>query len=440
MSALWAALLPSPPDCGPSPEPANFAVWALQFTPKVSVCDKAVLLELEGSARLFGGARALRERIESEARGELGVGAIGWAPTSLAALACARCGVADGFAKPLTVILDALPLTCLTAVGAHQATLARVGCRTLGDVRRLPRGGLGRRFDQQLLLALDQAYGLRPEAHRWVALPEHFNVRMELPARVDHAEGLMFPARRLLVQMCGWLAARNSGAAGIAFSWQHDALRSNAAGASGATSVRTAEATRDAAHFARLLSEHLAKVKLAAPVIEVSLQAIDVTPLEVPSVSLIPDPVRAGEKLGLVLERIAARLGPHRVKRPVLHEDHRLEAMQTWEPATDLRRRRGAAVRPADIPLPTWLLAKPLKLHVQDHYPVYQGKLKLLAGPHRVEGGWWDRSEGGQGVESTRQVQRDFWVAASENAGLLCIFQERLAHDAVSWYLLGVFA
>jgi protein ImuB len=31
----------------------------------------------------------------------------------------------------------------------------------------LPRGGISRRFDKALLLALDQAYGLQPEAHAW---------------------------------------------------------------------------------------------------------------------------------------------------------------------------------------------------------------------------------------------------------------------------------
>ncbi len=35
----------------------------------------------------------------------------------------------------------------------------------------------------------------------------------------------------------------------------------------------------------------------------------------------------------LVLERIAARLGPEHVLRPVLTDDHRLEWMQMWQPA-----------------------------------------------------------------------------------------------------------
>lgn len=134
---------------------------------------------------------------------ELGVTAWAWAPTSLGALAMARAGIVDGFAKPLPLMLDRLPFDVVSGLGKHGPTLARLSCRTLADVRRLPRGGLSRRFDKELLIALDHAYGLRPETYPWVALPEVFNVRLELPGRVDTAAGLMFGARRLLLQLGG---------------------------------------------------------------------------------------------------------------------------------------------------------------------------------------------------------------------------------------------
>ncbi|MBZ0134626.1 MAG: hypothetical protein K8D98_01760, partial [Rhodanobacter sp.] len=145
----------------------GLATWALQFTPRVAIADEAVLLEVAASTRLFGGRRALHERISSEAR-TLGAVALAWAPNSLAALACARAGVLNGVRLPLPEVLDALALHVLSATRPHQLTLAQLGCRTLGEVRRLPRGGLTRRFGQALLQALDQAYGLRPEAHGWI--------------------------------------------------------------------------------------------------------------------------------------------------------------------------------------------------------------------------------------------------------------------------------
>ncbi len=165
MSAHWAALLTDDVcDSSLRIDPQGVAVWALQFTPRVAKLDQAVLLEVEQSLRLFSGEENVHQLVETGAV-ELGVARLAWAPTSLAALACARVGIRDGFSGPLASVLDPLPFECIDAVKAHGATLARLGCRTLADVRKLPRGGISRRFDSQLLLSLDQAYGLRPEGY-----------------------------------------------------------------------------------------------------------------------------------------------------------------------------------------------------------------------------------------------------------------------------------
>ena len=445
----WAALLfPLRRDGTPPPIDALLgpATWALQFTPRVAVAEEAVVMELQASARLFGGARALRERIRGESA-QLGATALAWAPNSLAALAFARTHeVFDGAASPpLTQRLDALPLHALTATQPHRSTLAQLGCATLGDVRRLPRGGIARRFDAALLEALDRAYGLRPEVHDWITLPPCFEARLELPARVETAPALLFGARRLLLQMCGWLAARHAGASAFTLRWAHDTMRARDAGTGGELSVRTASPMREVEHFSRLLAENLARVTLAAPVGELMLQAVDVVPLAPGSASLLPDAREAGESLTLVLERIAARLGPERVLRPVLVDDHRLEWAQHWQPASAALPRQRAALpstTPSALPQPSFVLAQPLRLALRHERPIYQGPLQLLIGPHRVEGGWWHRIEC-DGVQDTGQVQRDYWVALSEHAGVLWIFRQRAAGeagDAGAWYLHGVFA
>ncbi|MBI2734424.1 MAG: hypothetical protein HYX44_14330, partial [Aquabacterium sp.] len=172
--------------------------WALQFTPRVALLEDAVVLEVQASERLFGGAFALRERIVAEASAH-GALAHAHAITALAAVALARHGatataplappahvVAQGAHQALrashegdeddgcvhelnglaqlSVSLDTLPLHVLPGVATHSHTLARLGCRTLADVRALPRGGLSRRFGSGLLQTLDRAYGRSPEA------------------------------------------------------------------------------------------------------------------------------------------------------------------------------------------------------------------------------------------------------------------------------------
>ena len=441
---LWAALLPDSLPCDESRRTeatSGLATWCLQFTPRVAVIEAlsespAVVMEVEASTRLFGGKRRLVERVREESTG-LGVRQVSWAPTSLAAVAMARAGQSNGFAKPIEQLLDALPLETLTSVAAHRATLARLGCQNLGQVRALPRGGLSRRFDAELLAALDQAYGLRAEAHTWIEVPETFSAKLELMARVELAPALLFGARRLMLQMSGWLTARHCGVNAFTLRWSHDAMRSKTAGDGGEMTLRTAQPTRDIEHLTRLLAEHLAKLQLLAPVGELELLAVDVHALEGKSQTLFPEPQHAGESLALVLERIAARLGPARVLRPVVMEDHRIEWMSHWQPAPEPRPRK--LNRSVDIPQPTFVLPQPLKLATRGERPLYQGLLQLLAGPHRIEGGWWDRTTV-DGEERTGNVARDYWVALSEHAGVLWIFQTRLANDQTAWFLHGVFA
>ncbi len=445
---LWVALLPdSPPsDERRRTEPLfGLAAWCLQFTPRVALIEPlsaspAVVMEVAASVRLFGGKRKLAERVREECI-DLGVKQLAWAPTSLAALALARAGISNGFSKPLDHLLDGLPIETLTSVAKHAETLARIGCRTLGQVRAMPRGGMSRRFDAALLLSLDQAYGLRPEVHEWVEAPDTFSSKLELINRVELAPALLFAARRLLLMMSGWLAARHCGVSAFTLRWRHDSLWARGPDEGGELTIRTAQPTRNIEHLTRLLSEHLAKVDLGAPVGDIALEAVEVQHFEDQNLSLLPDTNQTGESLALVLERIAARLGTDRVLRPQLVEDHRGEWMCQWAPHEQAAKsaQRRPLGRLVDIPQPTFMLPEPLRLATRGHRPLYQGELQLLAGPHRVEGGWWDRMEDEDGA-GTRNVMRDYWVALNEFSGLLWIFQTRLADEQTAWFLHGHFA
>ena len=442
----WLALLPSPPNCAEAAvdAPALAAqqqalAWlALRFSPRVARLEEAVVLEVEASLRLFGGVRALHRRLQQgAAESGLQLQTLSWAPTSLGALALARAGIVNGLRAPLGPLLDALPLPVLSAVRAHEPMLARLGCRHLADVRRLPRAAAARRFGSALLQALDQAYGEAPEAHRWLELPERFRARLELPWRIEQAPALLHHAQLLLRQLCGWLAARHAGTTAFTLRWAHDAMRPRAVGEGGELTIRTAQPTRSLEHLCRLLAEHLAKTPLEAAVGDLELLADEVQPLDEKSASLLPDVVNQAESLNLVLERLAARLGPERVLRPVVTEDHRPEWMQHWQPAPQPLPKKRA--RSSVLPQPGFLLPEPLRLAVRGHKPMYQGVLQLVTGPHRVEGGWWHRVADADG-QHTLNVQRDYWVAFSEHAGVLWIYQERLADDETAWYLHGSFA
>lgn len=429
----WLALC-STPDASEGDRDA-LAWLALRFTPRVARLEEAVVAEVSASLRLFGGARALRQRLQAEAL-QLGLplGATAWAPTTLAALALVRRPNPPHQGR-LCERLDALPLSTLSAAQAHHAMLARLGCTRLGELRRLPRAALAKRFGPALLTALDQAYGELPEVHHWLTLPERFDARLELPYRVERAPVLLHFAEGLLRQLCAFLAARHAGVRALRLAWQHDAMRARDVAGSGELSIATADTTRDLRRLTRLLAEHLARTTLAAPAGEISLSAATVLPLEEASGGLLPGASEPQERAttNALLERLSVRLGADRVREGRLHEDHRLDKMQRWQPwpappATPVRAPPG--------PQPTWLVEppQPLRCDAQEQ-PLYAGPLARVSGPHRIEAGWWD---GHRGLQA-----RDYFVYRSASRGLLWVYHERfpdMASAASGWYLHGVFA
>jgi protein ImuB len=141
----------------------------------------------------------------------------------------------------------------------------------------------------------------------------------------------------------------------------------------------------------------------------------------------------AREGLGRLVERLQARLGRDRVGRLRQLPDHRPERAWRIVPIETLSAPR-AAGRAADarggLPRPLWLLRAPLPLAERDHRPWFHGPLSLVAGPERIEGGWWD----------LHLVQRDYFVAQDEASALYWVFRARGTDAAPpSWFLHGCF-
>jgi protein ImuB len=499
----WIALQPQPEAALPADtltDPLTaLGWWALQFTPKVAQLQDAVLLEVSASARLWGGQAALLQHILMEKKPVAHI-EYGQGDTSLIAFARLH------QSHMPAIQADDLPLTTLLAARPHLGTLTRLGCTRWGQLRALPRAGVARRFGAALVDALDQAYGTRPDVYPWLTLPEVFEATLELTADVDSAPALLFGARRLLAQLAVWLQMRQRGVLAIELGWRMDARRNTAQ--EGALVLRTSEASADVTHLQRLLAERLSQVTLPAPVHSLRLRSLETQMLQGASASLLMDDQPQGDSLAHLLERLSARLGADRVLRLQPQAEHRPELMQAWTPAAcyDHSGKADAsrAVRPpqrlvktidsiakspsdiwatgqksfknsqhlnsspnpwASALYPTWLLAEPLKLALYQQQPHYLGPLTLLAGPQRLEAGWWAAPPGSLApterlgaaspaaadlgratpCEHVSAALRDYFVARSDRSPLLWIYRERLgsagsAQPALAWFLHGVFA
>jgi protein ImuB len=409
-----------------------------RFTPHLVLQPDGVLLEVAASLRLFGGARTLWRAVHHTARaaGVLSLRRAA-APTATAASLLARVEPPTPALRkqPLTQRMDALPLPAVIAAWGLEPRLGEllqgVGCRTLGDVRMLPRSGLQRRGAAPLLEAAARAHGQAPDPQPWYEPPHHFELGLELLHRADDAAMLVFAAQRLVQPLAGWLAQQWLAAARLSLRLRHE------------TSVRRAlpdtvltlalgDPTRDAAQLMLLLRERLQRTTLPAPVYALALtldQAVShagrVEPLWCESGGSSHEAAHA------LFDRLAARLGAERVLRPVLAADHRPEQAMRLEPLSRDRPPRAPPSSATPLPQrPAWLLPEATRLPEEpaSGRPLYQGAPLTLAGrAERIEAGWFDGAP----------IARDYHWACTRDHRWLWVYRERRGAQ-VQWYLHGL--
>ena len=427
---LWLALHCPPPasagnDVASPPSAARsddfwptLACWAGRYTPRVNLGADALRLEIGASLRLFGGLPALLGQV----RGDLvamGVDAqLAVAATPLAALWLARAG--DGAVctdlEAMRAALAGVPVSVLQLSPPLARRVAGFGLRRIGELLALPRAGLGARLGKPLLLDLARALGELPDPQIDFVFPEHFEQELELPAPVAAAPVLLFAARRLVAALAGWLEVRNGTLRQLVLHIDHGH------GARTELPLAFSVPVHQASRIERVLRQGLEALHLPAPALGLRLGASDVEPRQGASHVLFEGAGQGREALAELLDRLAARLGPEAVRGLACHADHRPER------ASVAAARRGQVLPLALPPRPLWLLDSPKALREVRGRPQYGGPLTLVAGPERIESGWWDGAD----------ARRDYFVAVDGKACWLWIFRESRAPGG--WFLHGIFA
>ena len=456
-----------------------------------------VRLEVQASLRYFGGLPALLRRLAATLAPLGHRVCIACAPTALgaallAAGSASQAGpaetglpvgdplvggplVIDTFAlgphstgpsprQALQALLDALPLPLLGAGLAHWPVLQGMGLHTLADLRSLPRSGLARRFGPALLDEIDRARGHAPDAHTWLTLPLQFASRIELLCRADTSAQVLAGAQLLLARLLAWAGASQSRIARFTRVMHHEpSRRERDTPTHTALEIAPAEPAADPGHLLALLTERLGRLPLAAPALDLSLHCNHLVAGAAPNGELFAS--RASERAGLarLVERLQARLGAQQVQCLAPVPDHRPECGTHWQAADPARlgqqpgareagasavppaARAGDAASPPTPPTlaqqaalltaqPLWLLPEPRPLVARDQGLWLDGQpLQLLAGPERLETGWW---------QADGLVLRDYFIAQRPGGALVWVFRQRLPDPAAGpgWCLHGLFA
>lgn len=398
---------------------AGLAAWAGQYTSLVSLAPpQSLLLEIAGSLHLFKGLAALRERVLREIDRFGYHTDAGLAPTPAAAALLARARLAAPVLdlQELPAALRRLPLQLLDLDERLLEALHGLGLRSFGELLRLPRADLARRLGPALIDQLDRILGRQPDPRVPYTPPTRFARRLPLPAATDDVEALAFPAQRLLLELAGFLRARQAATQALHWTFAHHRRPPTR------LALGLAALQRDPQHLLALLRERLARLALAQPVEALGLEVHDIRPLQPRALTLDGEDGPSAEDWPLLVERLRARLGDDAVQGLQCAPEHRPErASRAAAPGAT-----GPLLPPSTRPL--WLLPAPIALAMQDARPCLDAPLRLLAGPERIESGWWDDGD----------LARDYFVATDAAHACYWIFRERRGERR--WYLHGYFA
>lgn len=147
---------------------------------------------------------------------------------------------------------------------------ARPVAITEGDLLNIPHASLTRRFGQDLPDYLQRMLGERADVRRRHRVPLVYRRRVDFMEGVESVEGLLFPLRRALQEIEGYL--------------------------------------RDAIRLFALLREKLERTQLAAPVLAIALAADEFVEPQITQGDFFDDHLRRNDSWSALLDKLRARL------------------------------------------------------------------------------------------------------------------------------------
>jgi protein ImuB len=345
---------------------------------------RAALLEVGASLALFGGWAALERRLRSDLEGWNMAYRLVAAPVAGAARVLA--GAHDGLVLATHAqMINELSNISIENCGLEEQTsssLRSMGFSRLAEIFALPRNALSRRIGPQALRHLDRMRGLAAQALVRYQPPPCYRRRLEFEFPIDTVQALLFPLQRMLRELGRFLTSRDGGVQAF------DLLLEHGNQASTRIPIGLLEAQRDPARLLELTQARLERTTLVAPVQALNLIADNLPLLRPLHEDLFDAPCNETLDWPALVERLRARLGDAAVCRFCVLPDHRpgrawrLSPLGTESSARADSRKTAHAPCVASASRPLWLLRKAIPLRAQP--------LHLLAGPERIESGWWD--------------------------------------------------
>jgi protein ImuB len=397
--------------------------WAYSISPSLHPWREDCLqLEIGSCLNLYRGLDALLAEVAGGISSRGYHAQYGLAATPKAAWLLSFAPGADAMAieQSLEQRLAPLPLQLLDEFSSTVDSLRRAGLHTLGDVLNLPTQALGRRCGQKFTHFLQQLLGKRDDLQPDYQPPTTFSDAYWFGYEVKANDELQ-PAVELLLQaLCRFLRNTQLRTSGIC--WQFIGIDRSLH----SMTVRSTSSHSDWRSWYSLTRIHMERQQLKVGVEGLMLNCEQLQPNQLESADLFcPNSQR--EPMDSLLDRLRSRLGLQAIAKVGCRDEHLPEyAVHKSSRAGTGDSSDKGNIAPNCAQRPFWLMPKPQRLDQRGSQLYWNGALRLIYGPERIEDNWW-----------ADPVSRDYYVAEDVSGQYYWIFRDRMARQ---WHIHGIFA
>lgn len=409
--------------------------WCIRYTPLVALdLPDGLIFDCSGCTHLWGGEEQYINEVTArfKLKGYTVKAAI--ADTIGAAWAIAR------FSKNTIIApnthrnaLSTLSPTALRLDDVILDKLRKLGFRTIQSFSSLPNSNLRRRFGDQLLLRMMQAYGEVEESFKPLHVPEPYHERLSSLEPIRTRVGIELAIQQLLRVMCCRLVDEGKGIRNAVFkTFRID-------GKQQCIDIGTNQATCNISHLYKLFEQKIETIRPGLGIELFVLEATRVEDADVSQKSLWTGKTGLGDNGVLeLLDKLAGKVGIRAIKRYLPQERYWPE--RSLKTTSDLKE-LPQTYWPTDATRPTQLLSVPELIQVTAPIPDYPPMnfrhndnlhvVKRADGPERIEREWWlDKGEHRDYYIVENQHGKRYWVYRSGHYGA----------EQTQWFLHGFFA
>jgi protein ImuB len=377
---------------------------------QLQLTESGLCLEIGRSKSLFGDVQAAKQQALQQCTPFSLVSSL--APSPLAASLISQLGyeleICDQ--RSLRRWVSHLPLSALQKP-VTEKRLAKLGLETLGELQRLPRPDLSRRFGRDVVSRLDALIQQRLPSQKLYSPPAYYSQNLDLACEIDGGDILLTACSTLLEQFAKTLREKAANSSSFTIRLFH--LHHSAS----VLSLSFLQASNHSEHWQKVVNEKLDRLDLPAKVISLELSSEHIVHAQAGNVDLFSSSAGKRKSLPQTLEFVGARLGSQSIQRPAWYADHRPEKSTGLEPVAI----KTASFAGTQLDRPTFLYPKAIGLK----RPPQKMGLEIFGKPERIQSGWWDQ----------QPVDRDYYHARDRYGRQIWLYRENQG-----WFVQGLFS